>query len=283
MRSLVSALALVLLPTLVHAQQREPDYQQWVQLYAEGNLDRALTGLRVAMDIHARRGNAPLLCDPEGCGPSPNTLLIFRPSLGYTFGPRATLTLGYAWVPNYFDDPAVRAARDVQEHRIWEQYSGRFVFGRAELSVRTRLEQRFRSDGPGEGDVAHRLRQLVRFAFTFKEGKPFSLIVTDELFLHLSRSDYRTEPGLDQNRAFIGLGYQATPDFRVEMGYMNHYVHRYTDAHQVNHVFGTNVNVRFGFTPPPPSPEPAATPTEVAPVSAPVEPPATPTAEEPTP
>ena len=78
-------------------------------------------------------------------------------------------------------------------------------------------------------------------------------------------SDYRTEPGLDQNRAFIGLGYQAAPDLRVELGYMNHYVYRYTDAHQVNHVFATNVNVRFGFTPPAPAPAPAP---EAAPASA---------------
>jgi hypothetical protein len=258
----IMTLVLCFIPGLARADA-EPDYQQWVQLYAEGNLDTLLPGLRLGLDLHARRGNAPLLCDPAGCSPSPNTLLIVRPSVGYALSPKHALWLGYAWVPNLFDDPLVRGARNTHEHRIWEQYSGRFVFGRAELGIRTRLEHRFRSAGPGEGDVAHRLRQLVRFAYTLSSGKPWLVIFTDELFLHLSESGYRTEPGLDQNRAFLGLGYQANPDFRVEMGYMNHYVHRYTDANQLNHVFSLNVVTRFGFplpaapsAPPAPGPEP---------------------------
>ena len=103
---------------------------------------------------------------------------------------------------------------------------------------------------------------------TLAPGKPFQLIASDELFLNLSESDFRTEPGFDQNRAFLGVGYQATPDLRVELGYMNHYVHRYTDADQVNHVFATNVHVRFGFPPPSPPPaQQAPTTNEPAPVS----------------
>lgn len=262
----LAALATLLAPALIHAQDREPDYQQWVQVFAEGNLDVVTEGLRLAMDIHARRANAPQLCMDGVCQESPNTLLIFRPSVGYSLGPKATFSLGYAWVPNLFDDADVRATRNFREHRIWEQYQGRFVFGRADLTVRTRVEQRFRSDGPGKGDVGHRLRQLLRFSWTLVAGKPYQLIVADELFLHLNETAYRTEPGVDQNRAFVGVGYQATSDLRVELGYMNVYVHRYTDAQQINHVFATNVNVRFGFAPPPASaPPPPRAPEPIAP------------------
>jgi hypothetical protein len=110
------------------------------------------------------------------------------------------------------------------------------------LSSRTRIEQRFRSDGPGsaENDGGHsrwayRFRELVRLAYTVAES-PFQLLVWDEIFVHLNRTNYPSEPGLDQNRLFAGASYQPNRVLRAELGYMNQFVRRYTDPDQVNHV-----------------------------------------------
>ncbi|PCC74100.1 Protein of unknown function [Nannocystis exedens] len=74
---------------------------------------------------------------------------------------------------------------------------------------------------------AHRFRHQVRFAVHFKKDAPWRLIVWDEVFFHLNETAFTTERGFDQNRAFVGLGYDTKP-VRVEVGYINQYVRRST-------------------------------------------------------
>jgi hypothetical protein len=71
----------------------------------------------------------------------------------------------------------------------------------------------------------------------------------------MNTTNYPSEPGFDQNRAFLGLGYDSKR-VRVEAGYMNQYVHRYTDPNQVNHVAVLLFVIKLGG----PKPAPAAPP-----------------------
>lgn len=225
----------------------EPDSEVWNQVLLEAKLDTVFTGLRLSLDTQVRRMNAPLNAGVE----NPNTVLILRPGIGYQFNDWGTVTLGHAFQPDYCDDPSQRAARNIAEHRIWERLSGKWTFTRTELGLRTRLDQRVRTNGPGgaenDGGLthwAHRYRQQVRFAYTFRDGEPWQLIVSDEFFVRHD-SNYRTRTGWDQNRAFVGIGYNA-PSLRVEVGYLNQYVHGYTDPFQLNHVFARNFAVKLG-------------------------------------
>jgi hypothetical protein len=155
---------------------------------------------------------------------------------------------------------------DVDEHRIFEQLGLRWqipVFG---LSSRTRVERRVRTNGPGsaENDAnlshwAHRLRDQIRIAWTLRPGRPWRIVAYDELFFRLSRSNYPSpsRPTIDQNRAFLGVGYD-TPGFRVEAGYLNQYVHRFTDPDQINHILGVNIVIEIGTPTAPPAAPPGS-------------------------
>ncbi|HLT36966.1 MAG TPA: DUF2490 domain-containing protein [Enhygromyxa sp.] len=247
------------------ADPPEQDFQIWDQIYLDANLDPWAKGLRTFMDLQVRRMNAPLnyLRDADGniveARQNPNTLLMVRPAIGYAWASWGSAFVGYAWVPNYFDDPAAARTRNIDEHRIFEQFNFRWgIPGRLDLSTRIRVEQRFRSKGPGSGDVvdgvaqdggksrwAFRYRQQIRLAFNFVQDQPWQLIVWDEPFFHLNSSNYPSEPGLDHNRAFLGFGYDARR-LRVEAGYINQYVRRFSDPHQLNHIFSLNLVIKLG-------------------------------------
>ncbi len=256
---LTALVAGFLLPAKGSAQGLEPDYQQWLQVQLDLKLPRKLL---VNLDLQGRRMNAPLHGVKDAGGSvvdyaqNPNSMLLMRPSLGYQVLPWLSGWAGYGFTPVFFDEPKVRAAKDVREHRLFEQISTSFDLAPAGLSVavstRTRLEHRFRNDGPGSSENAaglpswaHRLRQQVRAQLTLVEGKPWLAVVWDELFVHLNDTNYPSESGLDQNRAFVGAGYQAGSELRVELGYLNQYVRRFTDPNQLNHVLSVSMSFKL--------------------------------------
>ncbi len=240
----LAALALCAAVDPAHAQSAEPDFEQWVAVVAEGNLDGLASGLRLQLEIQTRRMNAPLRYGtPAGTLENPNTTLLVRPSVSYQFRPWGAVAIGYGFTPSFYDDGAVT---DIHEHRIWEQFVGTLARPRFVFSSRTRLEQRIRTLGPGTGQWAHRLREMARVQVTLAQGEPWLLVVFDEIMFNFDDSDYRTESGFDQNRAFAGFGYQARPNARFELGYLHQFVNRIAQPNQSNHVLLVNVYARFG-------------------------------------
>lgn len=252
---LLAVIALWLLPQPSTARALEPDYQQWLQVQLDLKLPHKLL---TNLDVQARRMNAPLNAVKDASGEvvsyasNPNSMLLVRPSVGYQLLPWLSGWAGYGATPVFFDDPRVRGAKNIDEHRLFEQLSSSFKLADFVLSTRTRLEQRVRGNGPGsaENDAdlprwAHRLRQLARAQFTLVGGTPWLGIVWDEVFVHLNETNYPSKAGLDQNRLFVGAGYQASPELRVELGYLNQYVRRFSDPHQLNHVLSASLNFKL--------------------------------------
>lgn len=255
-------LGCALAPGRASAGEWDRDFEAWYQLFVEGNLDPVARGLRTSLDLHARYLNTPRPFGPDdAAAQNPNLVFILRPALGYQFAPWGTAWLGYAWQPNYFlrDDK-----HDISEHRLWEQFSGSWSFGPTQLGVRTRLEQRHRDaggEGQGEGLWALRLRQQVRFAWTLVPKGPWQLVASDEIFFHLNTTGvfeeqpdgtrksvgYPSEAGFDQNRAFLGMGYAPSSDFRLELGYLNQIVNRMERSpDQINHVLFAGMFFKVG-------------------------------------
>jgi hypothetical protein len=247
-------------PRAAHAADWEPDFQPWAQVLARGNLDGLARGLRMEMDMQVRRLNAPLLYpnpgDPSIAVQSPNTLILLRPYLGYQVRSDLSLWIGYVYQPDLFDAPEMRDARNIHEHRVFTQLSFNDSFGdRFELGTRARMEHRVRTHGPGgpenDGGLsnwAHRLRLFERFAARFKREKPWYGVIFSETFFHLNETKYPSKPGIDQQRTFVGLGCDFGAGNRVELGYLNQLVRRYTDPHQLNHVLLTSVVMSFRTT-----------------------------------
>lgn len=200
-------------PSRAAAQNVDHAYQTWVGVFTQG----ALAGrFIVHSDAHLR-----VYSDF-----SPFAVLV-RPGVGYQLAPGMFATVGYAWTPSW-PRPGMSFGDLVDEHRAWEQWQYEFPLasGALRLQLRTRLEQRWR---PAAGDdTGLRVRQMVRV--TVPLGGPqgrWLLALWDELFLGLNDTDWGQRGGLDQNRAFAGVGLWVAPGAaRVEAGYFNQYVAR---------------------------------------------------------
>src|SRR5690606_22551885 len=162
-----------------------------------------------------RRLNAPLYYpdpgNPSVSVESPNTMVLLRPYFGYQFRHNMTAWVGYAYVPDLFDDPAMRDARNIHEHRVFTQFTVNDTFKeRFELGTRARMEHRVRTHGPGSPDNdgglsswAHRLRLFERFAVRFKKDSPWFAVAYSETFFHLNETRYPSKPRIDQQRTSV--------------------------------------------------------------------------------
>lgn len=199
------------------------DNQAWTAVAANGPLEESSNFL-LWFDGHARFQD-----DASELGTT-----IIRPGIGWKVNDKLKLWLGYAWITGRRDGP------DVKEERIWQQaaYPVVQIFG-GRLSGRTRLEQRTRD---GANDTGWRLRQAWRWSRPM-EGTELSFVVANETFVGLNDADWGQRDGYDQNRAFLGLGWQATPKMRVDTGYLNNHIDGGSAGDRTNHIFAVALSI----------------------------------------
>lgn len=68
------------------------------------------------------------------------------------------------------------------------------------------------------------------------------LIAWDEALFNLNDTDWGSDPGLDQNRAFLGFGYKSCPHapVRTEIGYLNQFINNQGGNDGMNHILSIN-------------------------------------------
>ncbi|MBL0740016.1 DUF2490 domain-containing protein [Chryseolinea lacunae] len=152
---------------------------------------------------------------------------IFRPAVTYFIKDNLRVNVGYAFA-NHFPAKGLDTSRP--EHRAWQQIWWNQKYPGLSTLQWLRLEQRFNrkiaNDVLEDGyNFNWRLRYNLSFFIPLK-GKemvahtPFAA-VTNEVFLNFGdRIVYNT---FDQNRFFVGLGYQFTSHLNAQLGYMNVY------------------------------------------------------------
>lgn len=166
--------------------------------------------------------------------------VLLRPGIMRKLNDQFALYLAYAWTPAWSDEDAERT----DEHRIWQQLTWNSG-GTLSLFSRSRLEQRFR---PGTSDdVGVRFREFVRLLWRATDHVGISL--WDEVFVELN--DAETDAGVrwqragfSQNRAFIGPSFWIVPGVRIEIGYLNQYIH-ISSPTQMRHIAVLNGFVDF--------------------------------------
>jgi hypothetical protein len=155
--------------------------------------------------------------------------LLLRTGLNYHLNSNIFFTAGYCFVQTdpYGEFP-VKAS--YPEHRLWEQMQIKTQLQNTEWTGRFRLEQRFSQlpvnmAGVWTPDTAvytNRFRLLNRFSMPFKgskiEDKSLYITAYDELFINFGERVGMNL--LDQNRAYIALGYKIPKIGRLEVGYM---------------------------------------------------------------
>ena len=63
----------------------------------------------------------------------------------------------------------------------------------------------------------------------------YALVGYDEIQIHLNGT-LRYDRGFDQNRAFGGISRTVTQKVRIEIGYLNQYLHSVIGPDRLNHI-----------------------------------------------
>jgi hypothetical protein len=142
----------------------------------------------------------------------------------YYFSDNARLDIGYANQIQYGHD----GAPNVPEHRPWQQIQWFEKKSWFNMMQWIRLEERFRkkvSEGELTDDYSFNYRIRYNIGITIPITKkqvgpktPF-VFANNEVFINFGEEIVNNY--FDQNRAFIGLGYQFTSHLNAQLGYMN--------------------------------------------------------------
>ena len=145
---------------------------------------------------------------------------LLRPGITYAVTKSQTAGAGYTFFGSYEADNNSRIF--YAENRIWEQYQLETKLGKATLSNRLRLEQRFIN--MENGGFSQRLRYyirnqipLVKVDSAFKKGMYMAL--QNELFVNVQHQERASNNFLDQNRSYISFGYRLNKKVDAELGY----------------------------------------------------------------
>lgn len=156
--------------------------------------------------------------------------LLMRGAVGVKLSPSVTLYQGYAHVA-----VPVEGARDINEERSFQQLSA--TLGKpwgGELSSRTRLEQRWRSNGK---DTGWRLREMIRYEKPLRSGSDaVNALVSVEGFAALNGTDWGAKAGFDQVRSFAGVELGLAGASTAEIGYLNQVIDQRGGRTRMNHV-----------------------------------------------
>ncbi len=163
---------------------------------------------------------------------------IIRPGVGYKLSDNVSLWAGYAWV-----NTSPLGGEETDEHRIWQQLSWGEAYSWGKLATRTRLEQRFLSNGD---DTGWRYRQLLKYTHPLFSQK-FYISVWDEVFVNINSTDWGANSGFGQNRVFAGLGMfiDSKKHYRFELGYINQFIDRKNRNDLMNHIISGSLSIRF--------------------------------------
>lgn len=163
---------------------------------------------------------------------------VWRGGIGYALTRQWSFWVGYG----YSDTDVPYTRTPFGEHRPFQQVIWTGQGARFSLSSRHRLEERFPETGD---DMGLRSRHQFRVSHPVAGIAPLSVVASEEIFFNLNATDYGAQRGVDQNRAFVGLGWRWSEILRTETGYMNHYIRRPGRENRMNHVWMINVSLAF--------------------------------------
>lgn len=200
-RITMAALTLLLvLPNFIDAQ--ESDFGNWLVYIGNKKLD---SKWNIHNEVQYRSYNA--IDDLEQ--------LLLRTGIGYNLSENNNnILLGYGYILSQNYTEGIDDKSDVNEHRIFQQFTTKQKIGSVALSHRYRFEQRF-----VEADFKMRFRYFLGFniPLTGKEDNKYYLSGYNEIFLNTESSVF------DRNRMYGGLGYKFNKSLKIEIGYMNQF------------------------------------------------------------
>jgi hypothetical protein len=162
--------------------------------------------------------------------------VLLRPAINYRITPALDFGFGYTYIRSFpYGEQPLRTI--VPENQLWQQLHMRHSIGKVGLSHRYRLEERWigqiQDDLRGRATIngssyaqRFRYRLLARLPLhTTAEGaKQLFISAWDELFINLENNFMFSN--FQQNRIYLGLGYQFNPLVNLQAGYMKQVIRK---------------------------------------------------------
>ena len=231
-------------PDLTHAQTAPKQIQEQGQVWlGYFNQTRLSEKFSLWLDLHVRR------TDLLERWSTP----IIRPGVTFHLPHHINLTAGYAYISHY---PAAGLQTVRPEHRSWQQLSWTRRVKKLQMMQWVRSEQRFNrkvaNDALVDGyNFNYRLRYLLSIFIPLKgdfieADTPF-FAFNDEI--HINAGKQITYNYFDQNRFFVGIGYQFSKTLNAQLGYMNLFQqlpagNRFNNNHTIRLFFFNNLDLR---------------------------------------
>ncbi|MEY4930526.1 MAG: hypothetical protein RI909_1250 [Bacteroidota bacterium] len=198
---------------VVWSQEKETEYreQTWLGYF---NQSRFTNKSGLWIDVHARLTDQFI---------NRTGLSIVRAGYTYYVSDQVRLTSGYAYITQY----GVGSSPNVPEHRPWQQVQWFEKKNKFTMMQWFRVEERFRrkvASGALTDDYNFNWRFRYNISFTIPlKGKPGAaktpfVFLNDEV--HINAGKKIGVNYFDQNRLFIGFGYQFTTHLNAQLGYM---------------------------------------------------------------
>lgn len=195
------------------------------------------------VDVHARRTD---LFDRWG-------QMLARTGLTYHLPHHINFTAGYAYVSHF---PAAGLNTNRPEHRPWQQVSWTRRAKHIQMLQWVRFEQRFNrkiaNDELQDGyNFNYRFRYLLSILLPIKKEfiEPKTVFFAFNNEIHINAGKQITFNYFDQNRFFVGFGYQFTKTLNAQLGYMNLFqqtrtLNRFDNNHTIRLFFFNNIDLR---------------------------------------
>ena len=163
---------------------------------------------------------------------------VIRPAIGFAANDTLKLWAGYAYLQLRISNVGT-----ADEHRLYQDAIWRLKAGsNSTVMLRSRIEERWIERF---SDVGWRFRQLAMLQRPFNFNSKFSAILSEELLISLNDTDWGERSGFDQNRLFIGIGYQLNPIASLQVGYQNQYIDNVRGSDLMNNLAMLGVNFNF--------------------------------------
>ncbi|ODM54358.1 DUF2490 domain-containing protein [Elizabethkingia meningoseptica] len=163
--------------------------------------------------------------------------LLLRTGIGYNLSENNNnVLLGYAYVHSHNYD-ADQNIKQLDEHRIFQQFITKQKFGRVMLNHRYRIEERFLQPKT-EVRFRYQLGVIVPFNNSSLTANTWYASIYDEIFINAKKEAF------DRNRLYGAIGYVVNDKIRLEAGVMNQAL---TNTHRYQFQIGFYLNDVFNL------------------------------------
>lgn len=159
----------------------------------------------------------------------------YKAGVGYNFPKTASVLFAMGHYATFQPDGDFKKPFVNDEFRIWEQFVLTNNIGRVKIEHRYRIEQRFTSNAGYRNRFRYRLNVIVPLNNKEIKDKTWYTSIFNEVFVTNER------PYFEQNRIFLGAGYQFNKRFTVLAGVLNRFDQSITNVPSWKNYFQTNL------------------------------------------